>query len=115
MAESQNEAPRIPVAVSARHVHLTQATIERLFGPGFQLRSSKPLSQPGQFASDETIAVAGPSGRLEHVRVLGPPRHEDQLEISRTDALALGLAPPLRMSGDLRGTPGATLVGPAAA
>lgn len=112
MAESQNEGPRIPVAVSARHVHLTQATIERLFGAGFQLHSSKPLSQPGQFASDETITVAGPSGRLEQVRVLGPPRHEDQLEISRSDALALGLAPPLRMSGDLRGTPGATLVGP---
>ena len=113
MAEPASDAPRIPVAVSARHAHLTQATVERLFGPAFQLHSATPLSQLGQFAAQETITVTGPSGRLEHVRVLGPPRHEDQLEISRSDALALGLAPPLRMSGDLRDTPGATLLGPA--
>jgi propanediol utilization protein len=92
---------RIPVAISARHVHLCQRTINVLFGCGYVLRPLKPLSQPGQFASEETVALVGPTGRIPHVRVLGPPRSEDQIEISRTDELALGLNAPLRLSGDL--------------
>jgi acetate kinase len=104
---------RIPVAISARHVHLCQQTINVLFGRGYVLRPLKPLSQPGQFASEETVALVGPTGRIPHVRVLGPPRSEDQIEISRTDELALGLNAPLRLSGDLGGTPGVVVEGPA--
>lgn len=102
----------IPVAVSAHHVHLTQATVDRLFGENYTLAPRVPLSQPHQFAACETVAVVGPRGRLEHVRVLGPPRAADQVEISRTDARALGLEAPLRLSGDLAATPGVTLEGP---
>jgi len=103
---------RIPVAISARHVHLSQDTIERLFGAGYQLHLRASLSQPGQFAAEETITLVGPRGRLEHVRVLGPPRAADQVEISRTDETLLGLDAPLRLSGDLDGTPGIWLEGP---
>lgn len=103
----------IPVSISARHAHLSQETIDKLFGPGYRLHVRNPLSQPGQFAAQETITLVGPRGRLERVRVLGPPRDEDQIEISRSDEIALGLDAPLRVSGDLTGTPGITLVGPA--
>jgi len=102
----------IPVAVSARHVHLSQATIERLFGPGYVLQPRSPLSQPGQFAAIETVTLIGPRGRLEHVRVLGPPREADQVEIALTDERKLGIEAPLRLSGDLRSTPGVILEGP---
>jgi acetate kinase len=102
----------IPVAVSARHAHLSQPTIERLFGKGCVLEPCTPLSQPGQFASQQTVTVIGPHGRLEHVRVLGPARSADQVEISRTDARVLGLDAPLRLSGDLHATPGIVLEGP---
>jgi propanediol utilization protein len=104
---------RIPVAVSARHAHLTQATIERLFGSGFVLHPAKELSQPHEFAAEETITLIGPQGTLGHVRVLGPPRHADQIELARSDALHLGLNPQLRTSGDLHDTPGIILEGPA--
>jgi len=112
MSESGYEAP-IPVAVSARHAHLSQRTLNALFGPDYRLRARNMLAQPGQFASEETVALVGPKGRLAHVRVLGPPRTEDQIEISRTDEITLGLDAPLRVSGDLRGTPGLVLEGPA--
>ncbi len=102
----------IPVAISARHVHLTQPTVERLFGAGYCLRAKSPLSQPGQYACFETVALEGPRGRLEHVRVLGPPRHADQVEISRTDEIALGIDAPVRLSGDLSSTPGVVIEGP---
>jgi acetate kinase len=103
---------RIPVAVSARHVHLCTATIEALFGPGYQLRVRAPLSQPGQYAAEETVTLVGPRGRIAGVRVLGPPRKHDQVEISRTDEFALGVDAPVRISGDLANTPGITLEGP---
>lgn len=109
---SSLETYPIPVAISAHHVHLTQATIDRLFGENHALMPRSPLSQPGQFAAYETVALVGPRGRLEHVRVLGPPRTADQVEISRTDARTLGLEAPLRLSGDLDATPGLTLEGP---
>ncbi len=102
----------IPVAISARHVHLRQQTIERLFGTGYRLRPDKPLSQPGQYASFETVTLIGPRGRLEHVRVLGPPRSADQVEISRTDERVLGIDAPVRLSGDLKSTPGVVIEGP---
>lgn len=103
----------IPIAVSARHVHLTQATLDLLFGSGHVLHVRSLLSQPGQFAAIETIALVGPRGRLEHVRVLGPPRDADQIELSRSDEILLGINAPLRVSGDLAQTPGIELVGPA--
>jgi acetate kinase len=102
----------IPVAISAHHVHLTQATIDRLFGENYVLTPRSPLSQPGQFAASETVTLIGPKGRLDAVRVLGPPRKADQVEISRTDARTLGLEAPLRLSGDLDATPGLSLEGP---
>jgi acetate kinase len=105
--------PAIPVAVSARHVHLSQATLDGLFGRGHALRIRCPLSQPGQFAAEETVTVTGPRGRLEGVRILGPPRAADQVELSRSDEIALGIDAPLRVSGDLDGTPGIELAGPA--
>jgi acetate kinase len=105
---------QIPVAITARHVHLSQETIDRLFGAGHQLRVQASLSQPGQFAAQETITLVGPRRRLEHVRVLGPARAADQVELSRTDEVFLGLdAAPLRLSGDLEGTAGVELEGPA--
>lgn len=102
----------IPVAVSARHVHLTQQAVEALFGPGHQLTERNPLSQPGQFACQETVTVVGPKRRLENVRVLGPVRPECQVEVSRTDEFFLGLDAPVRASGDVANTPGCTLEGP---
>jgi acetate kinase len=102
----------IPVAISAHHVHLMQSTINQIFGENYALTPRSPLSQPGQYAARETVNLIGPHGRLEHVRVLGPPRSVDQVEISRTEARALGITVPLRLSGDLEATPGITLEGP---
>lgn len=109
----QGAAVRVPIAVSARHAHLSRATIERLFGPGYQLAVRTPLSQTGQFAAQETVTLIGPRGRLEHVRLMGPPRQRDQVEISRSDEFALGVDAPVRISGDLANTPGITIAGPA--
>lgn len=102
----------IPVAISARHVHLTQEAVEALFGPGHQLTERNPLSQPGQFACQETVTIVGPKRQIEHVRVLGPVRPECQVEISRTDEFFLGLDAPVRASGDVQNSPGCTLIGP---
>jgi acetate kinase len=102
----------IPVAVSARHVHLSQRSVEALFGPGHQLTPRNPLSQPGQFACEETVDLIGPKRTIERVRVLGPARGRDQVEISRTDEFTLGLDAPVRASGDVDNSPGITLAGP---
>ncbi len=106
-------AAMIPMAISVRHVHLTQPTVEQLFGPGHLLHVRVPLSQPGQYAAEETVALVGPRGRLERVRIVGPPRSEDQVEVSRTDEIELGINAPLRESGDLADTPGLVIEGPA--
>lgn len=103
----------VPVASSARHIHLCRADVEKLFGKGYQLHEFKKLSQPGQFACKEQLTVVGPKGQLQKVRVLGPERKETQVEIALTDSFALGIRPPVRMSGKTAGTPGCTLVGPA--
>lgn len=102
----------IPVGVSNRHVHLSQADQDALFGPGSQLTKIKDISQPGQFACKETVTLAGPKGVLEKVRILGPVRKESQVELLRSDCFKLGIKVPLRMSGELEGTPGLTLIGP---
>ncbi|MEM1347839.1 MAG: acetate/propionate family kinase [Myxococcota bacterium] len=101
----------IPVAISARHVHLAQQTVEALFGEGHQLTRMRDLSQPGQFACEETVTLVGPKRSLERVRVLGPARSRDQVEISRTDEFHLGLDAPVRASGDVEHSPGCTLIG----
>ena len=100
----------VEMEASGRHVHLTEAQIRALFG--HDLTPSKPLSQPGQFAAKERLTVAGPKGKLENVAVLGPARKEGQVELSLTDARALGLTVPVRQSGDVKDSPGVTLIGP---
>jgi len=102
----------IPVAVSARHIHLTQEAVEALFGEGHQLTPYRPLSQPGQFASEEQLTIVGPKRSLENVRVLGPTRPKCQVEVSRTDEFWLGIDAPVRDSGDVANSPGVTLIGP---
>jgi propanediol utilization protein len=104
---------RIAIAVSARHAHLSQPTLDRVFGPGYQLRPRTWLSQTGQFAAQETVTLSGPAGQIQNVRVMGPPRSRDQIELSRTDELTLGIDAPVRISGDLAGTPGVVIEGPA--
>lgn len=103
----------VPVAVSNRHVHLSRCDVEKLFGAGYQLRPQKALSQPHQYACEEKIVLTGPKGKIADVRVLGPERKETQVEVSMTDSFKLGVKPVVRMSGDLSGTPGIRLSGPA--
>lgn len=102
----------VPVGVSARHIHLSREHVEQLFGQGYELTVLKPLSQPGQFAANEKVAVETDKGRFDKVRILGPARKMSQLEISRTDAFHLGLNPPVRESGNIEGTPGIRVIGP---
>ena len=94
----------VPVASSARHIHLCRADVEALFGAGYQLKHFRNLSQPGQFACQEQLTVVGPKGELKKVRVLGPERKSTQVEIALTDSFALGIRPPVRMSGKTAGT-----------
>ena len=103
----------IPIAVSARHIHLTVEAVATLFGAGHTLTPWRPLSQPGQFACTEKLDVVGPKHTIAGVRVLGPERSRCQVEVSRTDEFRLGVDAPIRGSGDVDGTPGITLVGPA--
>lgn len=102
----------VPIGVSNRHIHLDQKTLEQLFGTNYTLNPAKFLSQPGQFAAQETVTLSGPKGKLTNVRVLGPVRQEIQIEISVTDAYVLGVPIFVRDSGDLLGTPGIEIIGP---
>lgn len=99
------------VETSARHVHVTRETLDILYGKGYELHNKKDLSQPGQFACEEKVDVTGPKGTLK-MSILGPCRKADQVEVSFTDARALGITPPVRESGDIAGTPGCKLAGP---
>ena len=99
----------VPLEASGRHVHLTKAQAETLFGHG--LTPKRPLSQPGQFLCNERLTVVGPKGEFRNVAVLGPERKEAQVEVSLTDARHLGVTVPIRLSGDVKDTPGVTLVG----
>jgi acetate kinase len=103
----------IPIEVSAHHIHLAQADVEVLFGPGHQLTKHADLSQPGQYACKEQLTIVGPKGRIERVRVLGPTRKYTQVEIAKTEQFKLGIQPPIRESGDIEGSPGCTLEGTA--
>ena len=100
----------VELEASGRHVHVTKEQAQTLFGHG--LTPKRPLSQPGQFLCQERLTVVGPKGRFENVAVLGPERKAAQVEVSMTDGRALGIDPPVRQSGDVSGTPGATLIGP---
>ncbi|MCI4625879.1 MAG: acetate/propionate family kinase [Candidatus Magnetoovum sp. WYHC-5] len=102
----------IPVNISAHHVHVNKEAFEVLFGKGKTLNPRSPLSQPGQYASEETVNLIGPKGRIDKVRILGPFRKECQVEISRTEEFKLGIDAPKRDSGDIDGTPGIILEGP---
>src|SRR5690606_4580733 len=101
------------VNVSARHCHLTQEAVEVLFGKGHQLTPMKALYQEGQFAAQETVTLIGPRSRvISNLRILGPCRTLNQVELAFTDAIALGFDIPVRLSGDIEGTPGCMLMGP---
>ena len=103
----------VPAAASNRHIHVSPQDLETLFGKGYVLKPERALSQPGQFASVETVSILGTKGQIDQVRVLGPSRGKTQVEILTTDAFRLGVAPVVRLSGDIEGTPGATIIGPA--
>ncbi len=108
--------PKLVVSISARHVHLTDEHVEKLFGPGRKLTPEKGLYQDGFFAAAETVMIVGPRRRMiPNVRVLGPTRKASQVELAFTDTISLGIDAPVRHSGDIRGTPGCVLVGPAGA
>ena len=100
----------VELEASGRHVHVTKDQAQTLFGHG--LTPKRPLSQPGQYLANERLSVVGPKGEFQNVAVLGPERKEAQVEISLTDGRTLGLQPPIRLSGDVSGSPGVTLVGP---
>lgn len=102
----------IPVGVSNRHLHISERDLWQLFGPGYRLSRLRDISQKGQYAAHETVEAVGPQGRIQNIRIVGPPRAQTQLEISPSDAYRLGVAAPVRYSGDLEGTPGITLIGP---
>ena len=97
----------IELEASGRHVHVTEEQAKHLFGHG--LTPKRPLSQPGQFLANERVTVVGPKGEFQNVAVLGPERKAGQVEISLTDGRTLGITPPVRLSGDTAGTPGAIL------
>lgn len=100
------------VETSARHVHVTEETLEILFGKGYQLTKKKDLSQPGQFACEERVQVIGPKNSFPAVSILGPTRPADQVELSASDARSIGVAAPVRESGDIAGSGACKLVGP---
>ena len=107
------ETDGIPVGISNRHIHLSRADVETLFGAGYSLTHFKDLSQPGQFACKETLTIVGPSLRpIENVRVLGPERKASQVEISKTDSYVLKVKPPVRESGKIEGSAPITIIGP---
>ena len=109
------KAPGNPLLVhaSARHMHVSREDLDVLFGPGHQLTVDRPLYQEGNFAAKEMVTLIGPRSRLiSNLRILGPLRKQSQIELAFTDAITLGLDLPIRMSGDIKGTPGAFVMGP---
>ena len=116
--ESQRESEveekisgEIPVGISNRHIHLSKRDLNTLFGYGYELNKFKDLSQPGQFAAKETVTICGPKGAIEKVRILGPTRNQTQVEILAGDTFKLGIKTEPRMSGELKNTPGVTIIG----
>ncbi len=104
-------AREVMIETSARHIHVSAADLEVLFGKGYELTNKKDLSQPGQFACEEKVTVEGPKGSLK-MSILGPVRPATQVEISATDARSIGVKAPIRESGDVKGSAGAKIIGP---
>lgn len=103
---------KVLVEVSARHIHLCQEDLDKLFGDGYKLTPIKDLSQPGQYACDERVTIVGPKSQMDRVIILGPTRSKTQVEISATDARTLGIKGIIRLSGSIDETPGCKIVGP---
>lgn len=103
---------KIPIEVSARHIHLSQSDLEALFGSGYQLKKLRQLTQPCDFSANETLDIEANGKKITNVRIVGPVREQTQVELSITDAINLGITPLLRISADLKGTPGIILIGP---
>ena len=113
-AGPRSQAPRLIANISARHCHLDEASLETLFGPGAELNVLKPLYQAGAFAAEETVTIFGPRKQMiSNLRVLGPLRETCQVELAFSDARFLGIEAPVRLSGNIDGSPGCYLVGPA--
>lgn len=107
------DAPKLMVNISARHMHVTQEHLEILFGPGAKLTVLKPLYQDGHFASEQTVTIIGPRHRtITNLRILGPCRKDSQIELAFTDSIAMGIDVPVRMSGNVKDTPGCIVLGP---
>ncbi len=113
-AQAGPAQPQVPVHASARHIHLCREDLDRLFGAGYELTVERPLYQPGNFAASETVTLIGPRSRLiSNLRILGPLRKRSQIELAFTDAISLGYDDlPIRLSGNIDGTPGAYVMGP---
>jgi len=113
-ANGKPAAPLLAVHASARHMHLCKEDVEKLFGPGYELTVDRPLYQPGNYAAKETVTLIGPRSRLiSNLRVLGPLRGRSQIELAFTDIISLGIENvPVRISGDIDGTPGCLVMGP---
>ena len=109
---SLKKSKTVPIAASNRHIHLSPEHVERLFGRGYELTKLKDLSQPNQFAAKETVTLIGPKGRIQNVRVLGPARGMTQVEVSLFDGFTLGVKPPIRNSGEIKGSESITIQGP---
>jgi putative phosphotransacetylase len=107
-----SQSKKVPIAASNRHIHLSPKHVERLFGRGYQLNKLKDLSQPNQFAAKETVTLMGPKGKISNVRVLGPARGNTQVEVSLFDGFTLGVKPPIRNSGDIKGSEPIIIQGP---
>ncbi|MCC3144160.1 phosphate propanoyltransferase [Halanaerobium sp. Z-7514] len=101
----ENKAEKIiPIEASGRHVHLSRKDVDRLFGEDYELSPCRELSQPGQYLAEEKVRLIGPKGIIERAAILGPPRSDTQVELSKTDAVKLGIDPPLRFSGNVEGS-----------
>lgn len=112
LRKQSQHSRQVPVGISVRHIHLSRRDVDALFGRNYHLTPKKALSQPGQFACEECLDVVGPRGALKKVRILGPERSATQIELAQTDCRMIGINAPVRASGNTKGTPGVTLVGP---
>lgn len=110
--QAVSQTATIPVGVTNRHFHISREHLDTLYGPGYELTVLRQISQRGQFAARETLAVEGPRGRIDAIRIVGPVRQQTQLEIAPSDARVLGVSPPVRYSGDLAGSAGGRIIGP---